>query len=510
MAEEAGMFTVRQTFGTVLCCKCGVRMEPNTANMCVTCLSSEVDITEDLQKSVVIMYCPECGGYLQPPKTWIKAQLESPQLLTFCIRRLKNLSKVKLLDARFIWTEPHSKRIMVDLSIQRNVMNGVILQQKYRVEYVVQDHMCETCSRAQANPDQWVASVQVRQHVAHRRTFFYLEQLILKHDAAVKAIKIKQMDQGVDFFFANRSHAMKFVEFLGKVTPIKSRHDKQLVSHDRKSNTYNYKYTFSVEISPICREDLVCLPPKVRCNFGNIGPLVICTKVSNSIALLDPQTLRTCFLDGDQYWRYSFKSLLSSRQLTEYIVLNITPSDVTVPGTSFTLAHAEVARVSDFGSNDTIFEITTHLGHLLNPGDYALGYDLYGANSNDIEMDKYKGLEIPYAILVKKSYEEKRQKKRAKPRSWKLKTLDMEVDDPKGKVDQEKISSEYEQFLRDLEENPDLRFNISLYRDSEYQPSEMTSVTDGEHLPSVPLDELIGDLHISDEEYDATEDVIKE
>ncbi|KAL9662533.1 hypothetical protein QQ045_027366 [Rhodiola kirilowii] len=111
-----------------------------------------------------------------------------------------------------------------------------------------------------------------------------------------------------------------------------------------------------------------------------------------------------------------------------------------------------------------------------------------------------------------KSYEEKRQKKRAKPRSWKLKTLDMEVDDPKGKVDQEKICSEYEQFLRDLEENSDLRFNISLYRDSEseYQPSEMTSVTDGEHLPSVPLDELIGDLHISDEEYDATEDVIKE
>ncbi|KAL9687465.1 hypothetical protein QQ045_031868 [Rhodiola kirilowii] len=52
--------------------------------------------------------------------------------------------------------------------------------------------------------------------------------------------------------------------------------------------------------------------------------------------------------------------------------------------------------------------------------------------------------------------------------------------------------------------------NSKSQRESEYQPSEMASVTDGEHLPSVPLDELIGDLHISDEEYDATEDVIKE
>lgn len=31
------------------------------------------------------------------------------------------------------------------------------------------------------------------------------------------------------------------------------RNDKQLVSHDTHSNTYNYKYTFSVEIVPMCK-----------------------------------------------------------------------------------------------------------------------------------------------------------------------------------------------------------------------------------------------------------------
>ncbi|KAM3283395.1 60S ribosomal export protein NMD3 [Capsicum chacoense] len=501
MAEVSGMFTVQQTIGSVLCCKCGISMQPNAANMCAKCLRSEVDITEGLQKHVVIVHCPECDSYLQPPKSWIKAQLESKELLTFCIKRLKNLNKVKLVHAEFIWTEPHSKRIKVRLKVQKEVLNGAVLEQSYIVEYVVQDQMCELCSKLQVNPDQWVAAVQLRQHVSHRRTFFYLEQLILKHDAANRAIKIQQLDQGIDFFFGHRSHALKFVDFVSRVVLVRTRNDKQLVSHDHKSNTVSYKYTFSVEISPVCREDLICLPPKVAASLGNIGPLVICTKVSNSIALLDPFTLRHCYLDADQYWRASFKPLLSSRQLVQYVVLDVdvVSEEVSIGGSKYVLADIQVARVSDFGKNDTIFSVRTHLGHLLESGDYAFGYDLYGTNSNDSELEKYKGLVLPEVILIKKSYEEKRQKKHGKRRSWKLKSLNMEVDNSgKGRDQEQKMNSEYEEFLRDLEENPDLRFNVSLYRDKEYQRSETTSVADGEDVPSIPLDELLADIDLSD------------
>ncbi|KAL3568491.1 hypothetical protein D5086_031142 [Populus alba] len=83
-------------------------------------------------------------------------------------------------------------------------------------------------------------------------------------------------------FVMQMCHGVKFVEFVGKVAPVRSRNDKQLVSHDTRSNNYNYKYTFSVEISPICREDLICLPPRVAVGLGNPGPLVICTKVTNT------------------------------------------------------------------------------------------------------------------------------------------------------------------------------------------------------------------------------------
>ena len=59
--------------------------------------------------------------------------------------------------------------------------------------------------------------------------------------------------QGVDFHFSNRAHGQKFVDFLQSVIPIRFRQDKQLVSHNTHTSTYNYKYTYSVEIVPICR-----------------------------------------------------------------------------------------------------------------------------------------------------------------------------------------------------------------------------------------------------------------
>jgi nonsense-mediated mRNA decay protein 3 len=37
------------------------------------------------------------------------------------LKKLKGLAKVRLTDARFIWTEPHSKRLKVAMTIQKEV-----------------------------------------------------------------------------------------------------------------------------------------------------------------------------------------------------------------------------------------------------------------------------------------------------------------------------------------------------------------------------------------------------
>eukprot|EP00246_Nothoceros_aenigmaticus_P003517 TRINITY_DN14689_c0_g1_i1.p1 TRINITY_DN14689_c0_g1~~TRINITY_DN14689_c0_g1_i1.p1 ORF type:complete len:484 (+),score=87.19 TRINITY_DN14689_c0_g1_i1:114-1565(+) len=471
------MVKLEHRAGLVLCCMCGTAMAPNVANMCLACLRSQVDITEGLQKNVTVLYCPECQRYLQPPRAWVKAELESKELLTFCIKRLKNLNKVRLTEARFIWTEPHSKRLKVKLKIEKEVINGAILDQEYVVEYVVDDHMCDPCSRAAANPDQWTAVVQVRQKVDHKRTFFYLEQLIIKHTAAAQAIDIKPIHEGVDFFFGNRSHALKFVDFLNNVVPVRTRSDKHQVSHDGKSNLYKYKFTFSVEISPICKDDLICLPRKVASGLGNIGPLVLCTRVSSQLMLLDPVTLRSAYVDATQYWRAPFRALLSSKQMVEYIVLDIEQeSSATDSSGKFSGATVQVARKSDFGKNDTIFTVPTHLGPFLNSGDYALGYDLHAANTNDWELDNYKGLQLPNAVLVRKSYEEKRQKKGGKTRG---KELPMEVAEL-GRHAKGRNGDDYEMFLEEIEEDAEMRSLIAINRDPMYEqttdPEAMTVV----------------------------------
>lgn len=53
--------------------------------------------------------------------TWKTAELESSELLAICLKNMKGLKKIKLLDAKFIWTEPHSRRIKLKLTVQQEV-----------------------------------------------------------------------------------------------------------------------------------------------------------------------------------------------------------------------------------------------------------------------------------------------------------------------------------------------------------------------------------------------------
>lgn len=499
--------------------------------MCVNCIRSQVDITEGIQKQVTILWCKSCGRYLQPPKHWISADPESKELLTFCIKRIRGMQKIKLVDAGFIWTEPHSMRLKVKLTVQGEVLNGAILQQTFVVEFVVERHMCPACNRQNANPNSWVACVQVRQHVPHKRTFFFLEQLILKHGADEACVNIKEIHEGIDFYFSSRAHAMKFVDFLNSVVPIRYRADKQLVSHDIHTSSYNYKYTFSVEVAPVCKDDLVCLPPKLAASYGGISPLVVCTRVTNALTLTDPITLRSAALEAPAYWRQPFRCLMSSRQLVEYIVLDIEVVESRAPTAynhngRWSLADCTVARLSDFGSNDRTYVSRTHLGHLLHPGDHAMGYDVGNANlvGDEVEAAMHKGLGLPEVVLVRKSFEDKRRRRRAKgqQRAWKLRRMAVEyaADDEaqqgghagqrgRGLPSHEVEAADMERFLEELEEDPDMRARVALYRDptaaSDVHAAGACHATlppdaagesdeDDEDGLEVPLEELLDDL----------------
>jgi NMD protein affecting ribosome stability and mRNA decay len=37
------------------------------------------------------------------------------------LKKIKGLNKVKLIDASWVWTEPHSRRLKVKLTVQKEV-----------------------------------------------------------------------------------------------------------------------------------------------------------------------------------------------------------------------------------------------------------------------------------------------------------------------------------------------------------------------------------------------------
>jgi nonsense-mediated mRNA decay protein 3 len=108
------------------------------------------------------------------------------------------------------------------------------------------------------------------------------------------------------------------------------------VSHDTKSNSYRYRHAFSVELCPVFRDDLVFLPREAALSLGGLGPLVLRVMVTNTLALLDASIHRVVHLGMKEYdrWRFEFEPVLTSRQLVEYVVLDVDPSLATGDATA--------------------------------------------------------------------------------------------------------------------------------------------------------------------------------
>ena len=92
------------------------------------------------------------------------------------------------------------------------------------------------------------------------------------------------------------------------------------------------------------------------------------------------------------------------------------------------------------------------------------------------DMEFNQELQVPPIVLVKKTYPKYR--KRRKHRLWKLKHLpkeegapDEETEAPvkkkKGKDSQQRYEKDYQMFLQDIEEDPELRGQIDLYRNED-------------------------------------------
>jgi len=103
-------------------------------------------------------------------------------------------------------------------------------------------------------------------------------------------------------------------------------------------------------------------------------------------------------------------------------------------------------------------------------------------------------------ILVKKHYQ---ARKKNKVRNWKLKRMGLHDNDEMKprKQDADRDAIDYEQFLQDLEQDPELRQGANLYRDEQKRKAEAAAESemdtdadsDDEGL-QIPMDQLIDEM----------------
>lgn len=542
--DDATSGAIARNVVMISCCLCGVLMEPNPCNTCAMCLASSSDVTRGISSEATLHQCRGChrwhaGGSNGVTDVnagkWVTADLESRELMSLCLSKVSGLSKnkkkdsiLRLVDAAWIWTEPHCMRLKVRITVQKEVHAGTILQQSLVVTFVIRNMQCMDC-QAVYRQGSWKSLVQVRQRVSHKRTFLYLEQLILKHGAHRGCLSIQTFRDGMDFYFADKQKAARFISFLENVVPMKIKTSKKLIGTDDKNNVSNYKYTNFVEICPLCKDDLVYLPKKVATSMGNIARCVLVKNISNLIHFVDPLTGQTGSISSDVYWRNPFSPIVTAgrSRLTRFVILGKEPVVLETNKSKRQIrskaanrvALLTVAKERDLGRNNLRIEQISHFGYLFKAGDVCLGYDL----QSDIQIvddeafeHKEKG-NLPDAIIVRKLYgatteEETKQKQRI----WALQKLVVTEEEENEKARQSKKDKELndmdeEDFFQEVEADKEMRSNMFLYKTElakkQREAEEEEEEEEEDDDQRVQLDELLDGLVL---DYEPKDDAMQD
>lgn len=307
----------------IQCILCGDNIIANNSKMCNNCLlqnieSNSMNINKD---TYLIYYCRECKRYLH--NKWVYCELESKELLALCLKKVTKLKKLKILDSKFLYTEPHSKRIKIHLTVQEELINNFISEMEFILHFVIKYTQCDDCKK-KYTPYTYNTCVSVRQKVDHKKTLLFLESLLLKSQVNENIINIVSNPDGLDFHFLSRTDALKFCDFILSKTISKCKSSKHLINHDANNNTYNYLYSFSIDICPICKYDLIFFPKDFSIKYGIKSTFYLCLHVSIFIILVDPfGSAKSVYISQEKYNKYPFVALLNKSDAKSFLILNI-------------------------------------------------------------------------------------------------------------------------------------------------------------------------------------------
>ena len=441
------------TTSLIPCCTCGAIIRPNPSNQCGSCLAT-VDISALVRRGsgggdLIIYQCRQCRRFDRAGdgRYYVDVEPESPDMMALLLKQIPALSgknnqyikrsgveALKILDSMFIWTEPNSMRMRVLLTIKADI-NEVSIQQRIKVDFIVQWKQCPNCLK-EARQNTWKAIVQLRQKRDDSRKGLLILELAIARNAEIRKdiLSVQTKKNGFDFYLPSVDKARHFTQYLSKAAPMRLKTTTSLVSEDKKNNTANIKTTIACDMVPLCRDDLIAVQKRAKGVKSLSGRLCLVLKISSVVHLVDAapardsdMSTRCADLHGESYWKggeeKSYRLFLSSKHLIRFIVLDVElcggeryrDGDGTNhlyqgphSGVSkYALADVEVAREVDFGVNDETYRCVCHLGHLLHVGDVVLGYDLTStvlSSESEWSMENTfnSSFILPDVVLVRK------------------------------------------------------------------------------------------------------------
>lgn len=164
---------------TLPCCLCGTMIYPNAANQCEACLAQKFDLHQLLnqgfggQDNLTIHQCRDCrrferknqGDSSSQSNRYERCELESSELMALCLKHIHALNgsstkgsnsasvqNLQVVDATWIWTEPHSMRLKLRLTVRATICERSIqIQQRVVVEFTIRFKQCLDCKREFTN-----------------------------------------------------------------------------------------------------------------------------------------------------------------------------------------------------------------------------------------------------------------------------------------------------------------------------------------------------------------------
>lgn len=350
-------------YPTIACPDCGA---PTVARedsvLCWSCIRSAEDWRRPLEEHIarypkVLSFtrCTSCQLVLTSESTkqrrWGPADHESQELLALLLRKVRGAllgkratsaiegmsralagGELALEEARLVWTEPHSRRVRLEVVVTHKPALGSRMPStahRCEMEFVEDRQRCEAClgeSRARvgrkmggSGGGEFAAKIQIRAKrqdggSGGKRTLRALEDCLHKTSANDKALALKRESHGFDVEFSSKQDAAKFLAEIRRLgrAPLKfADASKKLVTHDEHSNSSEWKRTTLISVPPIDKHDLVLIEDRA---------LALVLAVRASIRLADITTKAERDVSADQYFRRPFDTLATAANMVRFVV----------------------------------------------------------------------------------------------------------------------------------------------------------------------------------------------